>query len=70
MSPPIFSIIKYKKWEYNGIVTDIMKNLETAIGSSDDKIEIARMMAREYITHQAYEHLKSLDWEKFSQGYE
>ena len=47
-----------------------MKNLENAIGSPDDKIEIARLMAREYITNQAYEHLKNLDWIKFNQEYE
>jgi len=69
-NPPIFSIIKYKRYEYNGLVTDIMKNLETAIGDPDDKIEIARMMAREYITNQAYEHLEELDWIKFNEGYE
>lgn len=70
MNPPIFSIIKYKKWEYNGLVTDIMKNLETAIGDPDDKIEIARLMAKELISNDAREHLKNLDWEKFNQGYE
>ena len=52
------------------MVTDIMKNLENAIGSPDDKIEIARLMAKELISNDARLHLKNLDWVKFNQGYE
>lgn len=70
MTSPIFSIIKCKRYEYNGFVTDIMKNLENAIGSPDDKIEIARAFAKDLITKDAYEHLEKLDLEKFNQGYE
>ncbi len=50
MQPTLFSnqtVLQYIKFEYNEYVKDIMKNLESAIGSSDDKIEVARKFAKE-----------------------
>lgn len=50
MTSIIFSnphILKYLKMEYNEYVKDIMINLESAMGTSDEKIEIARKFAKE-----------------------
>ncbi|UVF62338.1 hypothetical protein [Nitrososphaeria virus YSH_462411] len=61
MTPkPIFSnpVFKYVKLEYNEMVKGIMKNFENMPGTPDEKIEVARKFAKEYLYFEARKTLK------------
>ena len=62
-SNPVF---KYVQMEYNEKVKDIMKAVEDSPGTPDEKIIIARIMAKEYLYEVA---IKTLDTQQSSKWF-
>ena len=62
-SNPVF---KYIQMEYNQRVKDIMSAVEDSPGTPDEKIVIARMMAKEYLYEMA---IKTLDTQQSSKWF-
>ncbi len=59
-------IYKYVQMQYNERVKDIMKAVEDSPGTSDEKIVIARIMAKEYLYEVA---IKTLDVQQSSKWF-
>ena len=62
-SNPVF---KYIQFEYNERVKDIMRAIEDSPGTPDEKIVIARIMAKEYLYDIA---IKTLDVQQSSKWF-